>query len=50
MRVKPPRRSRLKAPIVPQLGRDEVKIGPPDGTVTIRKFVVRGTLAKREKG
>ena len=45
-----PRRSRLNEPLMPQLGRDEVKIGPPDGPVAIRKFVVRGTLAQREKG
>jgi hypothetical protein len=45
MRVNSPRRSRLNEAIVPQLGRDEVKIGPPDSTVTTRKFVVRGTLA-----
>jgi hypothetical protein len=35
---------------MPQLGRDEVKIGPPDSTVTIRKFVVRGTLANAKRG
>jgi hypothetical protein len=35
---------------MPQLGRDEVKIGPPDSTVTARKFVVRGTLANAKKG
>jgi hypothetical protein len=35
---------------MPQLGRDEVKIGPPDGNVTTRKFVVRGTLANAKRG
>jgi hypothetical protein len=35
---------------MPQLGRDEVKIGPPDRPVSIRKFVARGTLANAKRG
>jgi hypothetical protein len=48
--VKPPRRNRLNAPVMPQLGRVAVKIGRPDSPVNTRKFVVRGTLANAKKG
>jgi hypothetical protein len=34
-------------PALPQIGRDDVKIGPPDGCIPID---VRGQLAQRETG